>query len=80
METKNAMVRRLVKNKSYKQALSICKDWRGGIAPEDTDILRRGYECMVHPRLYRSMGVNVEKCIEDCIEVLERLYGGKESG
>lgn len=75
MESKNSIVRRLVSQQEYKQALAICKDWGIGISKEDRDTLRLGYECMVHPRFYFSLDYDIEDCIDKSIEVLVRLYG-----
>lgn len=75
METKTSLVRKLVKSKDYKKALSICKDWRGGISPEDTNAMRLGYECMVNPRFYQQLHYNVDSAIESAILVLCKLYG-----
>lgn len=75
IESKNSIVRRLVSQGEYKQALAICKDWDIGISKEDRDALRLGYECMVHSRFYFSLNYNIEECVEESIRVLIKLYG-----
>lgn len=70
------MVRRLVSAGEYKKALRIAKDFRLGITKEDSNDMRRGYECMAtSPAFYRSIGLDVEECVNRGIEVLVRLYG-----
>lgn len=74
METKNALVRRLVSQKLYKEALSICKDWNVGISPEDRDQLRLGYECMLYPKFYQQLHKDINLEIDKTIFVLNKLY------
>ena len=49
MERKSEAVRRLVAAGDFKAALRIAKDFRLGISKEDSDNMRRGYECLVYP-------------------------------
>lgn len=73
METKNAKVRRLVSQGDYKEALQICKDWNYA-DNNDREKLRRGYECLVHPRFYKELGYDTELAYEEAIEVLNKVY------
>ena len=75
METKNELVRRLVSQEEYKRALQICKDWDRGIAPEDREQLRLGYECLLYPRIYSQLGHDTNFEYQKAIEVLLKLYG-----
>ena len=75
METKNAMVRRLVQSGEYKRALQICKDWDRGICSEDREQLRLGYECLLYPRIYQQFGHDTDREYQKSIEVLKKLYG-----
>lgn len=55
----------------FKNALKLTKAWK-----EDPDhkMLVRGYECMVNPRFYESIGYNVEECIENAkAKIIEKL-------
>lgn len=69
------MVRRLVSAGEYKKALRIAKDFRLGITKEDSNDMRRGYECMTNPRFYRSIGVDTEATARRGVEIVRRLYG-----
>ena len=74
-EKKSDIVRRLVSAGEYKKALSIVKDFRLGISRQDSEDMRRGYECMVNPRFYRSIGVDTEAAAQRGVEIVRRLYG-----
>lgn len=74
METKNAKVRRLVKDGDYKQALQICKDWDYS-DPADRNQLRLGYECLMYPEFYKQLGKDPEKEYASAIAVLINVYG-----
>jgi len=73
METKNALVRRLVADKEYKKALQICKEW-GYVNPTHREVLRLGYECLMYPRFYKQLGYDCDKCYHEAITVLELVY------
>lgn len=75
MVKKTDVVRNLVGKREYRKALSIAKDFRLGITPEQSSTMKRAYECMVHERFYLSIGTDTKKAIRDGIEVLEGLYG-----
>lgn len=61
MERKSDTVRRLVAAGDFKAALRIAKDFRLGISKEDSDDMRRGYECMIHGAFYQSIGKTPRK-------------------
>lgn len=76
MEKKTDRVRSLVAAGDYKAALRIAKDFRLGISKTESDLMKRGYECMAtSPRFYQSIGLDVEECIRRGIEVVVRIYG-----
>lgn len=76
MERKSDRVRRLVAEGEYREALRIAKDFRLGISKTESDLMKRGYECLAtSPAFYRSIGLDVDKCVKDGIEVLVNLYG-----
>ena len=76
-EKKSDMVRRLVREREYRSALRIAKDFRLGINQDDLYTMRLAYECMVHPVFYRQIGRDLDIEVERGISVLVRLYGGK---
>lgn len=74
METKNAKVRRLVREGEYKKALQICKEWDYE-NPEHREILRSGYDSLLYPSFYKQIGQNPEAQYNKAIEVLKLVYG-----
>lgn len=74
MESKNSIVRRLVSQGEYKQALQICKEWDYK-NPEDREILRLGYDCLMYPQFYKQLGKDPEYQYGEAIKVLHKIYG-----
>ena len=75
MVKKPDLVRSLVEQREYRKALNIAKDFKLGITPVQSSMMRRAYECMVHERFYLSIGTDIQKAVREGIEVLEGLYG-----
>lgn len=75
MERKSDIVRRLVSEGEYKKALRIAKDFRLGISKEDSDCMKRGYECLVFPSFYQSIGLNPHEIALQAQATVKRLYG-----
>lgn len=75
MEKKSDLVRRFVSQRDYKKALALAKDFRLGITPEQSEMMKLGYECMVHARFYRSIGTDVEMAVQNGKRVVTELYG-----
>lgn len=73
-ERKSDKVRRLVAEGRYKEALRIAKDFHLGISKEDSDTMKRGYECMVWPDFYRSIGKDVTVEARKGMDTVMRLY------
>lgn len=74
-ERKSDRVRKLVKGGQYKDALRIAKDFRLGISKSDSDDMKRGYEAIVHPRFYQSVGMDTAQIAQKGIDAVIRLYG-----
>lgn len=75
MVKKTQMVKDLVRQGQYKEALRIAKGFRLGITREQSDTMVRAYECMVHPEFYRSIGKNIQECIDGGVSVLCQVFG-----
>lgn len=75
MERKSDAVRRLVAAGDFKAALRIAKGFRLGISKEDSDDMRRGYECMVYPEFYQSIRKDPLQIAQKGVETVQRLYG-----
>ncbi len=78
MIKKSDIVRDAVEKMDWKKALKIAKDFRLGISQDDHNAMTRAYECMVHPRFYESLGMNMDGMIKTGISVVTKLYGRKE--
>lgn len=74
MKSKNQIVRDLVAEKKYKEALQICKDWNYE-NPSHRDILQRGYDCLMYPDFYRQIGFNPNIEYQKALDVLNMIYG-----
>jgi len=74
MESKSDKVRRLIREGEYQSALRIAKSFRLGITNEQSDAMIRGYECMVNPRFYASIGTDVPRAIQKGLDALFELY------
>ena len=75
MERKTERVRHLVAAGDYKAALRIAKDFHLGISRFESDLMKRGYECMTNPRFYQSIGVDVDRTVRLGIATVKCLYG-----
>ena len=76
-EKKSDVVRRLVRERDYRSALRIAKEFRLGISKEDRDAMRLAYECMVSTEFYRQLDQDPKAGIECGVSVLVRLYGNE---
>ena len=54
-----------------KGALRLASTFKIGVPREEQKLLKRGYECIVHPQTYKQMGVVPEESIEVAKGVLE---------
>lgn len=75
LQRKSDMVREAVAQGDYKKALGIARNFRLGISKEDSDAMKRGFECMVYPDFYRSIGKDIQLEIQNGVNALVRLYG-----
>lgn len=75
MIKKTEQVRSLVGQGRYKEALRIAKGFRLGITGEQSSTMTRAYECMVHPDFYRSIGKDIQECIDGGVAVLQQVFG-----
>lgn len=72
---KSDLVRQLVAQNKFKEALRIAKGFRLGISKEDSETMSRGYECIVHPMFYQQLGYDTEETVRLGVQVLQKLYG-----
>lgn len=75
MQRKSDIVRDLVASGQHKKALRIAKEFRLGISTDDSEAMKRGYECIVHPEFYKQLGMDTDRIAQKGVETLLRLYG-----
>ena len=73
-ERKTDKVRRLVREGDFKAALRIAKGFTRGITYGQHDAMTIAYECMVNPRFYTQVGVDIEESIGKGVEVVKLLF------
>ncbi len=74
MERKSDIVRRMVAKGDFKSALRIAKEFRLGISKEDSDTMKRGYECLIYPSFYQQIGINPSEAVEKAVQTVRKLY------
>jgi hypothetical protein len=57
--------------KDYKNALKGFKDFNRLLNKSERNIVSRGYECMIRPTFYESIGFIPQECIDSAIEIVE---------
>ena len=70
---KTEQVRELIKQGELTKALRIAKGFKINVTKEQRDAMTRGYECIVNPRFYKSIGTDIDKAIADGIAVLNEI-------
>jgi hypothetical protein len=65
--------------KDYKGALKIAKDFFYGLTKEQKSTVTRAYECYVWPHIYKQLGKDLREYKILGVEVLEEVYGLKQS-
>jgi hypothetical protein len=68
--SKTQLVRNHIEAGNIKEALRIGSGFRVGI---DRSVVKRGYECCVHPDFYRAIGKDIDTCINEGIVELKRV-------
>lgn len=58
----------------YKTALKIASTFRIGVSKQQSNILKKGYECYVWPEQYRQMKQDPEKCAQEAIDLFKDLF------
>lgn len=72
---KSDIVREFVSRKEFKKALKIAKDFRLGITKQDSDYMKRAYECMIYPDFYKQLGFDTKVTIQKGIQIVQQYYG-----
>lgn len=69
------IVREAIENEDFKKALKIAKNFRINVTENERDKMCRAYECIVHPRFYIQLGIDIPKTIAEGKEIVKRLFG-----
>ena len=78
MITKTEKVRRLFEKGDIKGTLRECKSFRIGLTRQDRDMLARGYECLLYPDFYRSLGFQPSEEVEKAVSIFkDKIYRQK---
>jgi len=72
--TKTDQARALYLSGDRRSALRMAKDFRLGLSVEQRKLLSRGYECLVRPDFYKSLGYDPKRCVEEGYEVFEECW------
>lgn len=70
---KTEQVKDLIEHGDFTKALRIAKTFRINVTQRQRDAMTRGYECIVNPRFYKSIGTEIDKAIADGIAVLNEI-------
>lgn len=62
-----------------KEALAIAKTFRIGFTKEQQKVLGVGYECLVHPAMYKQLGKDCEACVEAAVQLLKDTYAQEKA-
>lgn len=56
--------------------LGIVARWRPSrvVTPAQLRVMKTGYECLVHPEFYRSLGRDVDACVAEAKAVFASLF------
>lgn len=70
---KSERVRKFMAEGDWKSALGLAKGFKLGITKSQHSDIARAYECIVFPQFYKSIGKNLEECINKGIETLKNV-------
>lgn len=57
----------------HKGCLKMMSGFRLGLSKQESNILRTGYECLVHPRMYQQLKVDVDKAVVEAVSLAKHI-------
>lgn len=69
MKTKTQEAKVLLDAGDTKGALRILSTFTMGLEKQDQVALKRGYECLVRPDFYKSLGFNTAECVQRAVAI-----------
>jgi len=70
-QSKLQTVRDAIRTGDKKTALKLASDFRGGIDDAKLKVVKRGYECLVHPDFYRQTGTDPDAAVTVAFDLLK---------
>lgn len=71
--SKTEIVKKYMSENKIKEALHIAKDFRIGVTKGQRSTMARAYECIIYPDFYKSIGKNIQECIDAGVKVLSQV-------
>lgn len=72
--TKTYRVKDSMKKGNWKNAFKLAKTFKLGITIEQQEVIKRAYECILYPRFFTQIGINVSEAINDGKKTLFSIY------
>ena len=76
--TKTSQAVTAFKNGDTKRALKLASGFKLGLSKAQSNVLKKGYECIVWPDQYRSMKQDPEKCIAEAVKLFATIFMKEE--
>lgn len=77
--SKTQQAKDLLKSGDFKGCLKIMSGFRLGLSKQESDILKTGYECIVHPRMYQQLKIDTESAVRAAVSLAQHkldVYSG----
>lgn len=65
--SKTQQAKTLLDSGDVKGCLKLMSTFRLGLTKSESNILRTGYECIVHPRMYQQLKVDIDQAISSAV-------------
>jgi hypothetical protein len=69
LKTKTQQAKDLLDAGNTKEGLRILSTFTMGLDRQEQAIIKRGYECLVRPDFYRSLGFYPAECVERAVAI-----------
>jgi len=67
MKSKTTQVKELIGSGDHKSALRIASTFKIGVSSAESKVLKRGYECLVHPEFYKQLNIDCQSAIASAV-------------
>lgn len=76
-QNKTAQLLDALKAGKIKPALRIAKSFTKYFTKNEKRSISRGYECLVHPDIYRQLGLDPDACVAQALKALQDHYASR---